>query len=120
MKRGVSAQGICGIAMQPSYPVGAPMPGPNAGPCKSSEEAVQIQGVAGRYCAPKCSSSSPCSTNYPSGVSGATKGECVVESPGSGSPDLCALICDPSSSSGCPDKASCKPIQGLGLCTYDS
>merc|ERR1719305_124264 len=128
MKRGVSTQGICGIAMQPSYPAPAPMPSPspppppspgnadyedpNAGPCKSGEEAVQITGIQGSFCSPKCTGVivKECPKNVPAGTT--AQPNCVLETAGSSKPTQCALICDPSGSDKCPAKASCKSIQG--------
>lgn len=130
LKRGASAEGLCGIAMQPSYPVAGSVEkapevshyeDPNAGPCQTGELAVQIEGIQGKFCSPSCSSSSPCPTDVPTGTTAAP--ECVLEAAGSSSPTNCALICNPSanpSQNGCPDKATCKPIQTVGICTYDS
>jgi len=147
MKRGVSAAGICGIAMQPSYPTaGAPGPSPPGpsppppgpsppppsptgghyedpgatGTCKSDEEAVQITGLQGNFCSPKCSSSKPCPTDVPKGTT--AQPECVLEMSGSSNPTQCALICDPSQGAGrdgCPARATCKAIQTTGICTYN-
>jgi hypothetical protein len=126
MKRGVKKSGICGIAMQPSYPeatsVAAPpnshYEDPNPNGCQSDEEDVQITGLQGSFCSPSCSASSPCPSDVPSGTT--ARPECVLEKQGSSSPTNCALICNPAAqgSGGCPDKASCKPIQGTGICTY--
>jgi hypothetical protein len=148
MKRGVGAEGICGIAMQPSYPkAGAPGPSPpsppspapspppsppspgthhygdpNAGNCLSDEEAVTITGIAGSFCSPKCENLivvKECTKDVPTGTT--ARPECVLESAGSSTPSMCALICSPSDEAdGCPDKASCKAISGTGICTYDS
>jgi hypothetical protein len=81
---------------------------------------VSINGVTGKVCSPGCSKSSPCPTDYPAGTGGATKGECVLEANGSQTPTNCILVCSPKVKTGCPTKASCKPIQGLGICTYNS
>jgi hypothetical protein len=147
LKRGVGKSGECGIAAQPSYPVAGkgPAPGPtppsppspsppppspsppgpsggdyedpNAGPCKEGETAVQITGVQGSFCSPKCGLFRTC-PKAPAGT--AAKPECVLETAGSQKPTQCALICSPSSLAGdCPAKASCKSISGTGLCTYD-
>ena len=98
---------------------------PNAGPCLSDEEAVQITGIAGSFCSPKCSTTDPCPTDVPAGTT--AKGDCVLETSGSKTPSQCALVCAPSlpirdqaaADNVCPPKASCKPIQTTGLCTYD-
>ena len=122
--------GQCGIAAQPSYPtvkkaglfglarpLAGPYEDPNNGGCSSGEEAVQITGLTGSFCSPKCSASSPC----PANPSGAAKAQCVLETSGSQTPTQCALICDPSADTGaCPGTATCKAIQGTGLCTYNN
>jgi hypothetical protein len=144
MKRGVSKAGICGIASQPSYPhAGKPGPSPpsppappsppsppapsgghyedpsaKGGQCNAGEEAIRITGLAGDFCSPSCSPSQACPTDVPKGTT--AKPQCVLEAGGAAQPTNCALICDPSATSGgCPEKASCKAIQGTGLCTYD-
>ena len=45
-----------------------------APPCSSGEQAVQISGVSGDYCAPKCTG-----TTCPAAPTGDAKAECVVE-----------------------------------------
>jgi len=146
LARGVGKSGECGIAAQPSYPVAGkgPAPGPtpptppgpappappsppagkshyedpNAGPCMEGETAVQITGVQGSFCAPKCGVFKTCSKDVPAGTT--AKPECVLETAGSTKPTQCALICTPSAlDGGCPTNASCKAISGTGLCTYD-
>merc|ERR1719305_2240810 len=140
-------ENICGISQQPSYPEGAeaagpspgpgPAPGPgpppgptppagkthyedpNSGPCQAGEEAVQITGIQGSFCSPKCGFLRSCTKDVPAGTT--AKPTCALETAGSSKPTQCALICDPSAlSDGCPTDASCKSISGTGLCTYDS
>merc|ERR1719305_1537355 len=140
-------EGECGIAAQPSYPIAGsappgppsppsppspspPPPGPsppsgnsdyedpNNGGCKPTEQAVQITGIQGSFCSPKCGIFNSCPKNVPKGTT--AKPKCVLETSGSQKPTQCALICDPSAlSDGCPTDASCKAISGTGLCTYD-
>jgi hypothetical protein len=147
LKRGgINPAGECGIASQPSFPVAGkgPKPGPtppgpappsppappappagkshyedpNAGPCMEGETAVQITGLQGSFCSPKCALFRSCSKDVPAGTT--AKPECVLETAGSSKPTQCALICTPSAlDAGCPAKASCKAISGTGLCTYD-
>jgi len=135
--------GICGINMAASYPlVGSAPPSPSPPPppspppsppgpakwdyedpvdgsCHSYELNVQVEGLAGDFCSPPCSNTSPCSTNYPSSIDPSTTGQCVLEMSGQSQPTQCALICQPGTANACPANASCKPIQGIGLCTYD-
>merc|ERR1711988_700595 len=127
MKRGVSSSGICGIAMQPSYPVASsgpsppsppspsppspsppspPSPGgnydyedPNNGGCHSDEQAIQVEGLPGSFCSPSCGILKPCSKNVPPGTTAQPEG--VLESQGSSNPTNCALICNPGQG-GCP------------------
>jgi hypothetical protein len=84
-------------------------------PCASGEDAVQVQGLSGDFCSPKCSTSTACPA-LPSGVTG--KAKCVLQTAGSSGPTNCAVICNPSQNSQCPTGASCQAIQGLGICTY--
>jgi len=106
-------------------PTPSPTPGqthygdPFTGPCEADEVDIQIQDVAGKVCSPQCDSSGKCPTDVPSGVT-ATPTCALKASTGA---QYCALICTPSSAAfadECGDKASCKSIQGTGICTYDS
>jgi len=136
-------EGACGIAHQASYPVigdkctSAPTPptpptptptptptppGPSTGPyekppCASDEEAVQVQGLSGSFCSPKCKGlfikTCPAA---PSGTS--AQGKCILEASGSSSPTNCALVCQPGSNGACPAGATCQAIQGTGICLY--
>ena len=90
---------------------------PNSGPCQEGEKAVQIEGVGGSFCSPKCGYYRPCPMDVPDGTT--AEPECALETQGSGTPSRCALICE--SASTCPDNASCKMVEGsIGVCTYDS
>jgi len=140
LARGItSKQGQCGIAHQPSYPTmsGPPPPAPptpptpptppptpsppapagslyEAPPCQSSEQAVQVQGLSGNFCSPKCTSGS-----CPAAPTGsAAEAQCILIMSGSSTPTNCALVCDPSTNGACPSGATCQPIQGTGICTY--
>ena len=97
----------------------------DGGGCSAGEEAVQITGIQGSFCSPKCEGLfRRCPQDVPDGAT--AKPECVLETQGSSKPTQCALICTPSennadgSNDACPNKASCKPISGTGICTYDS
>jgi len=114
-----------GVAPPPPPPPAPPSPAPpgsthyeqpNPG-CLSDETAVQITGIAGSFCSPRCSSTVSCPTDVPKGTTAEPK--CVLESQGSPTPTQCALICDPSAANSCPPKATCKAIQNTGLCTYN-
>merc|ERR1711907_262661 len=81
-------------------------PKPNG--CLSDEVAIQIQGIKGDFCTPKCTGifKTKCPTDVPSGVTATPR---------------CALMCSPSTDekslragdAQCGTGA-CKPIQGLG------
>jgi len=146
-RSGPTKAGTCGIASQPSYPIAGaapptppgpapPSPGPpspptppgppsnsdyedpNNGPCKAGETAVQITGIKGSFCSPKCGLFRSCPKNVPAGTTATPT--CALETSGSQKPTQCALICTPSAlADGCPTNASCKSISGTGLCTYD-
>jgi C1A family cysteine protease len=131
---------MCGIAMDPSYPTGAkaagdmpkpPVPSPTPAPaptpagtshyedpkggCQADEKAISIQGIDGSLCSPECNGMT-CPTDVPSGVT--AKPQCALKTPtGEG---YCALICTPGADDqACGVNASCKPIQSVGICTYD-
>jgi len=94
--------------------------GDPAGGCESDEQAVQVQGVSGNFCSPKCSGSS-CPSDVPDGVT--AKPQCALRSPTGDS--SCALLCTPSSwrgngANGECGTGTCQAIQGVGLCTYAS
>lgn len=147
---GKEGEGMCGVAVQPSYPVvtkGKPLPvppptpgkrpvptpptyknpygDPSAGPCEKGEKAIMINGLKGNFCSPECSSTIACPTKVPTGTT--AKGECILSS--GGAPTDCALVCKKANALGqmtmlddlaCPAKASCKPISTTAICTYDS
>ena len=120
-----------------------PAPGPSPGPspgsapagkthygdpskgCLSDEQAVQITGLKGDFCAPDCASAA-CPTDVPAGV--AAKPQCALKG-STGTDKKCALICSPAGKideaslragdAACGTGASCKAIQSTGICTYD-
>jgi len=127
MAQHVSAAGICGINMESSYPIASKTEAapsndghyedPKPSGCGSDELSVQVEGLAGDFCSPYCSTSQPCPADVPAGTTATP--ECVLETSGSSQPTNCALICSPSGSDACPSGATCKPISGIGVCTYD-
>lgn len=91
---------------------------PNDGGCMSDEQDVRIQGLAGDFCSPPCDSSGACPTDVPPGVT--AKPTCALTS--SSGAKFCALVCNPSNEAlvnACGKNATCKAIQGSGLCTYN-
>jgi hypothetical protein len=113
----------------PAKPTPAPGPsgkthyGDPAQGCESDEEKVTVTGVAGDFCSPDCTST-PCPTDKPTGVTAAP--QCVLQDAATGG-KKCALVCSPSAvikdqqaaDAQCGNKATCKAIQTVGLCTYD-
>merc|ERR1711959_95736 len=76
-----------------------------------------VQGVTGGFCSPACTLGIFCPGDVPSGVT--AKPQCALQD-SSTKKHYCALICSPSSNDDqCGTNASCKSIQGTGLCTYD-
>lgn len=135
-----NAAGICGLLQQPSYPVvgGAPAPGPSPGPtpapgpagsvyedctsaaCATDEQCVQIQGVDGSFCSPKCVNDQ--CPDAPAGVGPSDHAECALQT--QSGDKYCAIECTPSftkqESCGLANM-TCKRVQfGVGLCTYDA
>eukprot|EP00656_Telonema_subtile_P050264 TRINITY_DN646_c0_g1_i6.p1 TRINITY_DN646_c0_g1~~TRINITY_DN646_c0_g1_i6.p1 ORF type:complete len:133 (-),score=32.71 TRINITY_DN646_c0_g1_i6:267-665(-) len=90
-------------------------PKPNG--CQSDEQAIQIQGIAGDFCTPKCTGilKTKCPTDVPSGVTAAPT--CALKDTSGNK--YCALICTPGADDGACGTATCKSIQGTGICTYD-
>merc|ERR1711871_1480440 len=90
------------------------------GGCESDEQAVQVQGVSGDFCSPKCKAGA-CPTDIPSGDT--AKPTCALKTPTGD--QYCALICTPSvlttnGANGECGTGTCQAIQGVGLCTYAS
>jgi tripeptidyl-peptidase-1 len=91
------------------------------GSCQAGELDVQIQGIQGKMCSPKCSAAGACPTDVPAGVT--AKPQCALQGGGA---KYCALICSPSTKPSalragkaqCGKNASCKAISGVGICTY--
>ena len=145
--RMVRGKNQCGLANSASYPTGVkaaspsppgpgpspPSPSPPAGKthygdpkdgCLSDEIEVTIQGVQGDFCTPSCGFFKQCPSDKPTGVTAAP--QCAL-SDSKSSKKYCALICAPSlpildqktADDQCGENASCKAIQGVGICTYD-
>ena len=148
LKRGVGGDGMCHIALAPSYPVkasGQPKPDPppaspprpkpapkthygdpGLGGCETGEIMGHIPGVSGTFCAPSCPSTTPppynttCPKDKPPQTT--AEGYCILAV---GSKYYCALECGPSVQGGtadlkCPQGATCVPSTKPGekICTY--
>merc|ERR1712151_836300 len=113
---------------KPPVPSPAPPPAPGATThyedpkegCQADEKAISIQGVAGAMCSPKCigptTNGMTCPTDVPAGVKATP--QCALKTPTGD--QYCALICVPGADDNkCGENASCRPISGLGICTYD-
>ena len=83
--------------------------------CSPTEANITINGLPGAICSPPCIDME--CPNGPGGI--AARASCALQA-GSGE-QYCALLCDPEKSfdSQCGDSASCKPLVGIGICTYD-
>lgn len=134
MGRNQGSHGQCGILMQASYPVAAkPGPSPSTsstsstpGPsgshyedpangCGSDEVAIQIQGVDGDICVPKCDVLGRC-PSAPDGVDATA--QCALQT--SEGDRYCALTCQFGQTCDPSANLTCKKVQLLmGLCTYD-
>lgn len=137
--RGKGGTGECGILSQTSYPVVSGSPGPSPGPsppgpspvpppsppspsgsthyekppCRSDEVDVQVQGLTGETCTPKCTGTT-CPTDVPEGTT--AKPSCVLQDSSTGD-KYCALTC---LIGGCPPGATCQRSGFMGLCMYPS
>jgi C1A family cysteine protease len=136
-----SGANMCGIANSASYPKAKamgpapPVPPPPSPPshyedpkdgCQTDEVAIQIQGIDGDFCSPKCNLFRSCPTDVPDGVTATPT--CALKSASTKFSKFCALICSPSlpildqkaADSQCGENASCKEAgTGVGICTYD-
>mmetsp|Transcript_11959 Transcript_11959/g.19826 ORF Transcript_11959/g.19826 Transcript_11959/m.19826 type:complete len:156 (-) Transcript_11959:122-589(-) len=90
--------------------------------CMKNEIPFRIQDVPGMICAPKCAFGQ-CPGDLPAGATATPT--CAMQSQDGSK--YCALICDPDASTAlrgssgggeCGD-ATCQPIQGTGICTWD-
>ena len=84
--------------------------------CAADEKSFTIQGLTGEVCSPSCTSAA-CPTDVPTGVTASP--QCALQDQSGNK--YCVLLCTPSvEDDQCGENASCKPIQGQGVCTYDS
>jgi len=129
--RGKKGSGMCGINMQPSYPVVKGAPGPSPGPapspppppapasshyekppCQPDEVEASITDLGGEVCAPECTGMS-CPTDTPEGST--AKPQCALQDASSGK-RYCALTCFKTKS--CPKGAKCAKQGFMGICVY--
>lgn len=133
--RGKGGAGECGLLSgPPSFPVVSgkgPSPGPSPPspppsppsppapgsthyekpPCRSDEVDVQVQGLSGSTCTPKCEGMT-CPTDVPTGTT--AKPQCVLQDSTTGD-KYCALSCF---LGGCPTGAKCEHVGFTGICMY--
>jgi hypothetical protein len=97
---------------------------PLTGACMSDEQNITITGVAGSVCSP-AATGGKCPTDTPAGCT-ITPAAILQDQSGD---KYCALECSPSlpikdqklADAICGvDNMSCKPISGVGICTYDA
>lgn len=88
-------------------------------PCHADEILIQIEGVPGISCEPRCTTADmDCNYPTPPSMDSSVTQQCALQSPDGG--DFCALICNPfDEDDGCPDGASCRTVLTTGICTYD-
>lgn len=131
-----NSAGICGVLSSASYPKAGdkpspgpgptPGPGPSPGPatsehygdpkagCPTGDASIQITGVTGDFCSPKCVLSFICPA-VPANLSGTAQCALTDQS----GDKYCALMCD-TAGENCGDAGmTCKSIQGTGVCTWD-
>lgn len=85
-------------------------------PCGPGEYNLTVQSIPGAFCSPTCSVTSPCPTTLPPQM--VASPECVLQD--AYGMHLCALVCSPDNSAKvCGARATCKPVQSTGICTYD-
>ena len=128
--RGASLQTslLCGLFLVPTVAMAGNAAthygDPLAGPCMSDEQNITITGVAGSVCSP-AATGGKCPTDTPAGCT-ITPAAILQDQSGD---KYCALECSPSlpikdqklADSICGvDNMSCKPISGVGICTYDA
>jgi hypothetical protein len=125
---GAPYRGECGMSAAPTPQQSSALADTHYGdPCSAAgcladEKVMTLGGVDGSACGPVCTGDTPCPTDVPAGVTATPN--CAVPS---GADTLCALICSPTAAirdqgaadAQCGDGASCKPISGVGICTYD-
>ena len=81
--------------------------------CESDEQAVQVMGLSGDFCSPKCDTSGSCPSDLPSGDSATPT--CALQTPFGAK--YCALVCTPSDSlkngaNGECGTGTCQSVQG--------
>jgi len=81
--------------------------------CESDEQAVQVQGLSGDFCSPKCDSSGSCPTDKPAGD--AASPSCALQT--TTGDQYCAMLCKADSECG---TGSCQSVSGQGICTYST
>jgi len=111
---------VCTYDEWPPAPPHHPHYGNPKDGCKSDEVVMQVPGISGVFCSPKCSSKSSCPTDVPFGMT-PTKPECSDKGEG-----FCFLSCVPNLPWGdqCDSNegniASCKQTKHGWMCTYDN
>ena len=90
--------------------------------CLSDEVNITITGLEGSVCSPQCKAGA-CPSDKPSDIS-ATPTCALQDAQGT---QYCCLICAPAgiirdqkaADGACGNNASCRPISGVGVCTYN-
>ena len=93
------------------------------GGCRPNEVAAQTS-IPGAWCAPPCSPTQKCSTNfapYPAYVPAANQATpaCLLQFEGQSYPTACGLQCCPSCWGACSARGmQCQPFGGAGVCVW--
>ncbi len=94
-----------------------PFSNPMMGGCAANEVVMKVDGVAGSYCAPACSTSCPSISALD--IDASTVAGCVIALPSETTATHCALLCQPQVAQSCPQGSTCKVFLDWGRCTFD-
>lgn len=83
-------------------------------PCVGDAQCVTVTDVEGNFCSPACDMAHPC----PPPPEGTAQPMCLLSLEMSMDATNCAYVCDPMMMGQCPAGSTCKPIQGVGVCTF--
>jgi len=120
-----SCSGCAGVptpAPPPPPAPPAPTPGkthygdPHKATCLAGELITTINGASGNFCDPPCPGG-VCPADKPAGMLATPT--CLLNMQGQ-TTKYCALVCNGAAGSVCAAGATCKAVNGMNLCTYDS
>ena len=117
-----SCSACAGVPTPAPPPPPAPTPGkthygdPHKATCLPGELITTINGASGNFCDPPCPGGA-CPTDKPAGMQATPT--CLLTMQGQ-SAKYCALVCNGAAGSSCAPGATCKAVNGMNFCTYDS